>query len=61
MLNLLTFIRAVSDTARLNPSISERIMVTIGDDIGDDVLQMYLSEADASRVTAYLLAERLST
>ena len=61
MLNLLGFIRAVSDAAPLSPSISERIMVMIGDDIGDDVFQMYLSKADEKRVTAYLVAEKLST
>ena len=61
MSSLLRFIRAVSDAAQASPSISERIMVTIGDDIGDDVHQIYLSHADQERVTAYLLAERLTT
>lgn len=59
--SLLGFIRAVSEAARADPSLSDRIMVTIGDDIGDDVLQMYMSNADQARVTAYLLAEELTT
>lgn len=59
--SLLNFIRAVSEAACTDPSILERIMVTIGDDIGDDVLQMYLSTADQDRVTRYLLAEGLTT
>lgn len=61
MSHLLGFVRAVSDAAQATPSISERIMVTIGDDIGDDVFQMYLSDADQKRVTAYLVTEKLST
>lgn len=61
MSQLLNFIRAVSDAARANSSIFERIMVTIGDDIGEDVFQMYLSKADEQRVVAYLLAEKLTT
>ena len=59
--SLLRFIRAVSEAARTDPSISDRIMVTIGDDIGDDVLQMYLSHVDQERVWAYLRAEKLTT
>ena len=58
---LLKFIRAVSHAAKTNPSISERIMVVIGDDIGDDILQMYLSSVDQQRVMDYLLAEKLTT
>jgi len=61
MSSLLGFIRNVSDAAPLSPSISERIMVTVGDDIGDDVFHMYLSTADRQRVTQYLVAEKLST
>ena len=59
--SLLRFIRAVSEAARTDPSISDRIMVTIGDDIGDDVFQMYLSHVDQERVATYLLAEKLTT
>jgi hypothetical protein len=61
MSSLLCFVRAISDAPQATPSISERIMDTIGDDIGDDVYQMYLSHADQERVTAYLLAEKLTT
>jgi len=59
--NVLDFIRDVSIAAESSPSISERIMVTIGDDIGDDVYNMYLAEEDQKRVVAYLLAKKLTT
>jgi len=36
-------------------------MITIGDDIGDDVYNMYLAEEDQKRVVAYLLAKKLTT
>jgi len=59
--SLLEFIRRVSEAAPLSPSIVERIAVTIGDDIGDDVVHMYLSRGDADRVFGFLTAEGLST
>lgn len=61
ILNILGFIRAVSRAGQASPSISERIMITIGDDISEDVLQMYLSQADQERVAAYLVTEKLTT
>ena len=50
MASLLRFVRAVSDVPMTSPSICDRIRVTIGDHIGDDVYQMYLSQADEDRV-----------
>ena len=35
--------------------------ISLGDDIGDDVFQMYLSDADRDRVVDYLVAQGLST
>jgi len=57
----LTFIRAVSTEFRGIVDPIERIAVTIGDDIGDDVYSMYLSPDDEQRVTDYLIATRLTT
>lgn len=58
---ILSFVRSVSQATPLDPSVSNRIAVTIGDDIGDDVFQMYLSDQDRDRVARYLLEEGLST
>lgn len=58
---ILGFVRNVSKATTLDPSVSDRIAVTIGDDIGDDVFQMYLSDQDRDRVVRYLVAEGLST
>lgn len=58
---ILSFVRNVSNASRLDPPVFDRIAVTIGDDIGDDVFQMYLSDRDHERVVRYLVAEGLST
>lgn len=58
---ILDFVRNVSRATPLDPSVSDRIAVTIGDDIGDDVFQMYLSDQDRDRIVPYLVAEGLST
>ena len=61
MASILSFIRQVSNAAPIEPSLVERIAITIGDHIGEDVVQMYLAENDGSRVVKYLVAEGLST
>jgi hypothetical protein len=58
---IVDFVKQVSEQSRLEPRVVDRIAITIGDDIGDDVFHMYLSDEDRERVVGYLVAQGLST
>jgi uncharacterized protein (UPF0332 family) len=60
--NALKFINAVQDEYTLTPeAMILPIATRIGDDIGDDVYSMYLSESDKRRVVRYLINNNLTT
>mgnify|MGYP001593183545 CR=1 FL=1 len=59
--HVIDFIRAVSTQLDGILCPLDGIAVTIGDDIGDDVYQIYLSPDDEERVTEYLVERRLTT